>query len=168
MTKLTDQLNENEYSPAYVGYLNNMEFGNISQISISDLESQLELFESIPEEKFSYRYADGKWTLGELIVHMCDSELVFAYRSVTFARKDDTRIPGFEQDDWVANSEASRLSKKEIIGLFKTTRNHTTAIFKTLSDAQLMNIGNSNGVNMSVRRSGLYHPGSQPSSYRDH
>ena len=154
MTLLTEILEKNEYHQFYTTYLDLVEFSDIPDLMIKDFESQLEILENIPEEKFAYRYAEGKWSIADLIVHMCDCELVFDYRGQSFSRGDDTKLPGFEQDQWASGSQAERLSKDELIGLFKTTRNHSIALFKCYSDEQLMMIGNANDVTMSVRAIG--------------
>src|SRR5690606_17931784 len=79
---------------------------------IDTLEDQMnltsDLLSGIDEEMGNYAYADGKWTLKELIGHLIDSERVFAYRTMRFARNDKTELPGFEEDDDVAAADFSR------------------------------------------------------------
>jgi len=154
METILDQLNSNEYAPYYADYLKKVENTDMVETMISDLEKQLELLENLPEEKYLYRYKEGKWSVAELIMHVCDCELVFAFRSLHFARNDKNELAGFDQDEWVAESNADQLSKKQLIGLFKTTRNHSIALFKSYSKEQMMRIGTSNKVEMSVRALG--------------
>lgn len=151
MTLILNTLKENEYASYYKTYLEGLEETEIALQMISDLEDQLDLLESIPEDKFLYSYQEGKWTIAELILHICDCENVFAYRALSIARNDKSDLPGFDQDDWVKNSNANKLSKKIIIGLFKTTRNHSISLFKSFSDEQLLIIGSANSVSFSVR-----------------
>lgn len=154
METILKQLKATEYAPYYATYLKKVENADMVEMMIRDLEKQLEQLENLPEEKYLYRYKEGKWTAAELIMHVCDCEMVFAFRSLHFARNDKNELAGFDQDEWVIQSEADRLSKQQIIGLFKTTRNHSIALFKSYSDKQLMRIGTSNKVEMSVRALG--------------
>lgn len=151
MPKVLDVLSKSEYASYYATYLEKVDFNEPVKMLIEDLEDQLKIIEGIPEKDFSYRYKKGKWSLAELLVHLSDSESVFAYRALTFSRNDRTSLPGFEQNDWVAKSNADRLSKKDIIGLFKTCRNHTIALFKSFDEEQLQRIGTASKVLFSVR-----------------
>ena len=154
METILSQLNSNEYAPYYATYLKNVENTDMVDTMINDLEKQLEHLENLPEEKYTYRYKEGKWSVAELMMHICDCEMVFAFRSLHFARNDKHALAGFDQDQWVAESQPDHLSKKQIIGLFKTTRNHSIALFKSYSKEQLMRLGSSNNVEMSVRALG--------------
>ncbi|MEP7144565.1 MAG: DinB family protein, partial [Ferruginibacter sp.] len=62
---------------------------------------------SIPEEKLYYRYATGKWTIKEILVHIIDDERIFSYRALRYARNDKTALAGFEQDDYALYSGAN-------------------------------------------------------------
>ncbi len=154
MDSILSTLKENEYAPYYANYLAKVGQSDIVNTMINDLEDQIKILEAIPEEKFSFRYKEGKWSIAELLQHICDSETVFAYRALSFSRNDKTNLPGFDENDWAKNAPSDQLSKKNLIGLFKTTRNHTIALFKTFTKDQLMIVGTANKVNMSVRASG--------------
>jgi hypothetical protein len=154
METILKLLKSDEFAPYYAGYLEKVENADMVEMMIRDLEKQLEILENLPEEKYLYRYKEGKWSAAELILHVCDCEMVFAFRSLHFARNDKNELAGFDQDEWVAQSKADHLSKKQIIGLFKTTRNHSIALFKSYSNEQMLRIGTSNKVKMSVRALG--------------
>jgi hypothetical protein len=62
---------------------------------------------SLHKEKLTYRYAEGKWTIKEILVHIIDDERIYAYRALCFARNDKTELPGFDQDDYAAFSGAN-------------------------------------------------------------
>ena len=66
---------------------------------------------SLPPERLTYRYAKGKWTIKEILIHVIDTERVFAYRALRFARNDPQNLPGFEQDDHRTLPVASVLDK---------------------------------------------------------
>ncbi len=151
MSQLLNSLSENEYAPYYKTYLEGLDEGNIISLMINDLEDQLKVLESIPEQNFTYSYLKGKWSIAELVLHVCDCENVFAYRSLSISRNDKSDLPGFDQDEWVINSNANKLSKDVIIGLFKTTRNHSISLYKSYNEEQLLKIGKANVVSFSVR-----------------
>jgi uncharacterized damage-inducible protein DinB len=151
MPKVLEVLSKSEYAAYYEGYLEKVTYGDPVKMLIEDLEKQLKVLENIPEKDFSFRYKKNKWSLAELLLHICDTEAVFSYRALTFSRNDKSSLPGMEQDEWVENSNADSLSKKDIIGLFKTCRNHTIALYKSFNDEQLLRIGTASQALFSVR-----------------
>lgn len=154
MADILSILDTKEYASFYKTYLKELHNEEIVSLMISDLEDQLAFLENIPEDRFSYRYEKNKWSIAELISHCGDSEAVMAYRALTFSRSDKTSLAGFEQNDWVPNSNANKLSKDQLIGYFKTTRNHSIALYKTFNKEQLMEIGIANDSPFSVRALG--------------
>jgi len=89
---------ENEYAPFYHTYVGKVPDGEIlTNLRHIHHETQ-ELIANLPEEKGNYRYADGKWTVKEVLMHLIDTEQVMAYRALRVARKDKTPLPGFDQN----------------------------------------------------------------------
>ena len=76
-----------------------------------------------------HRYAPDKWTVKEVVGHIADTELVFAYRALRFARGDATPLPGFQQDDWVPTSGCGERSLAELLELFRRVRAVSLALF---------------------------------------
>jgi len=99
------------------------------------------LFKNISSKQSNTAYAEGKWTLKELLQHMIDTERVFVYRAVRFARKDNTPLPGFEENAWAANSMATHRKWKELVDEFILLRKSTIAFFESLNDEQLNQVG---------------------------
>ena len=115
-----------------------------------------ELILSLPAEKLTYRYAEGKWTVKEILLHLSDDERIYAYRALRFARNDATELPGFEQDDYTAVSEANARSVGSLLRELGTVRRATLSLFGGLGDAALLRSGVANGHVMSVRAA-AYH-----------
>ncbi len=96
-------------------------------------------------------YAPGKWTLLESLLHVADTERVFAYRVLRIARADQTPLAGFDQDTWVPYSGANDRTLGDILTELKAVRGATLALLRTLDDAAVARTGTTNGNTMSVR-----------------
>lgn len=151
----SSQLTTNEYGPYYKGYIDLA--GNDLLIAglTKSMYRHLNLFSSISEDKMNYAYAEGKWTIKELIVHLIDCERVFAYRALRCARNDKTDLPGFDQDDYVTTSEANNRSKASLIEEYESVRKSTIAMFRSFTDEMLAQVGTANGNPMSPRALGF-------------
>ena len=74
--------------------------GQVLAHVLSSFKEVKEFILSLPEEKLQYRYAENRWTIKDILVHIVDDERIYAYRALCFARDDQTELPGFEQDDY--------------------------------------------------------------------
>lgn len=144
-----------EYASYYQDY--------IQQSGTSELIESLEatgddlarFMANIPEERLNYQYANAKWTLAEVLVHMIDAERIFAYRALRFGRNDKTPLQGFEENDYVPESRANSRSLDEIIAEFRSVRAATVSLFASFNDTELLRLGSANDNNMSVRAIGF-------------
>ena len=112
-------------------------------------------FDSIPEEKTNIGYAEGKWSLKELMQHMIDTERVFAYRALCFARKDPSSLPSFDENDYAANSNGNARNWKTLCEEFKAVRKTTLFLFESFDEATLMNSGIANNKTATVMAMGF-------------
>ena len=120
------------FSAAYISLVDDHISVDALQTEFDDLKSFLL---SIPEEKWNYRYAEGKWTLQEMLVHMTDTERIFSYRALRMARNDSTPLPGFEQDDYVPFSNATGRNYNELTEEFEAVRRSTYLLFCSFDDS---------------------------------
>jgi len=149
---------ENEHAPYYTGYIDAAE-ASLSQRGLADVVALLEaqtadwqaLMAAVPEAAASHAYAPGKWTLGESLVHVSDTERVFAYRLLRIARGDGTPLPGFEQDDWVPTSRAGRRSLADILAELYAVRAATLALVRSLDDEAIGQRGVASGKDVTAR-----------------
>ena len=102
-------------------------------------------------EKADYAYAPGKWTLKQLFGHMIDTERVFAFRIMAFARGEKQAIPGFDEDQYVANAHFADRSLFSLSEEFGMLRKSNLYLFKSLNEAELGNVGNASGRDISVK-----------------
>jgi hypothetical protein len=99
----------------------------------------------------THAYAPGKWTLGESLVHVADTERVFAYRALRVARGDRTPLPGFDQDAWVPESRVDRRTVGDLLEELDAVRVATLSLVRSLDDVALMQIGTASNNPVSCR-----------------
>ncbi|GGC96492.1 DNA damage-inducible protein DinB [Flavobacterium lutivivi] len=149
-------LKSNEYASFYGGYINQVsdEYTLIEELEIS-VHRLVKFVREIPMDKFDYRYAEGKWTIKDILQHLIDAERVFAYRALRFARNDKTELPGFEEDDYVLEANANKRSIQDLLTELLIVRQSTLALFKSFNNEQLLHIGIASNNPMSVRALGF-------------
>lgn len=155
--KIIEKPAAGEFAPETIMYIGLLPDDGLVLKHLADsLKATTEFVLAIPEEKLSYRYAEGKWTIKEILVHVVDDERIYAYRALRFARNDKTELPGFEQDDYAFYSGANRRDIKDILAEFATVRHATISMFEGFDEQALMRAGIANGNIMSVRAA-AYH-----------
>lgn len=124
----------------------------ISLVPEEDLETAFKnqlpvitgLLQSITEEQSNHAYAPEKWTIKELLQHMTDTERIFAYRSLCFARKEQASLPGFDENTYAANSNANQRSWQSLVDEFLLVRKTTEILFSSFTEEALLNSGIAN------------------------
>lgn len=117
-------------------------------------EESNNLLTSIPEEKWLYKYAEGKWTIKELVQHVTDAERIFCYRALCFSRNEKSLLPGFDENDYVIASKANNRSKNSILNELKTVQAATLSLFASFDETQLKSSGIANGNTIYVKAIG--------------
>ncbi|WP_062058489.1 DinB family protein [Aquimarina longa] len=158
---MLSQLKKEEYNPYFATYISKASHTNIIEGLKNSRQEFVDFVESIPEEKFLYAYAESKWTIAEVIQHIIDTERIFSYRALRFARNDKTPIMGFEQDNYVPYSNANEYSKEELITDFESVRNSSISLFKGFTEDMLTRIGEASNSPMSARAAGYIMVGHQ-------
>lgn len=122
-----------DYAPFYEGYVAAVETDDIVAYLTAQQGEFLAFLREVVWEKWELAYEPGKWTLAEVVLHLIDSERIFAYRALRIARGDTTPLPGFEQDDYVPNSGAAARTPASIVDEFAAVREATVQLFKNFS-----------------------------------
>jgi hypothetical protein len=104
-----------------------------------------DLVRGFPAERLTTPHAPGEWTIQEILVHVMDTERVFAYRALRFARHDTTDLPGFDQDNFVVHAGANQRAIDDILAEYRAVRQASIALFNGLDDAALTHVGTANG-----------------------
>lgn len=155
--RLIDKPLAGEYSPHAIAYINLLpNDGRVLQHMQHNFAVVKNLINSLPVEKPYYRYATGKWSIKQTLVHIMDDERIYAYRALRIARNDKTPLPGFEQDDYVPYSNAMERSLEDIFAEYEAIRTSTILLFNSFSNDDLVRAGFANSHPMSVRAA-AYH-----------
>jgi len=125
----------------YHGYIGNVKEDNLMAGLRSSTKNLFELLNSIPADKHDHKYADGKWTIKEVVQHMLDGERVFTYRALRFARKDDTPLPGFDENLFAQTAKADKRNWTDLIEEFASLRKATEAMFASFDNEQMEQSG---------------------------
>lgn len=134
----------------YHNYISHVPQDDLAEAFNVQTPAFIEFIESIPSEKYDYRYADGKWTVKEVLQHIIDAERVFSYRALRFARKDPTFLPGFDENLFAENAKADKREWKELVAEFKVVRMASEALFSSFDDDQLDATGTANNNSVYV------------------
>lgn len=140
-----------EYAPYYQRYVEKVPDGDILRMLHLQKIAFSEFLDTIPDDKWTYRYAPGKFSIAEVISHVIDTERIFAYRALRFARNDKASLPGFDQDEYAPYCGADKRSKASIGTEYLTVRNASIELFRTFDEAAWARIGLANNFEMSVR-----------------
>lgn len=144
------------YQKVYIDAVGNAE---VPAILAELRDSTYAFFTAIPEEKASYAYAPGKWTIKETVGHMIDTERIFAYRLLCFARGEQQGQPGFEQDDYVLNSHANDRTLQDLADEFRTVRESSIYLLRNLKKEEESIIRTAANNPISVRSLAYMIPG---------
>lgn len=124
-----------EYAEFYAGYVNRVPDGDILTLLSSELDRTSSLLRGLTPEQASHRYADEKWSVKEVVGHVIDAERMFGYRAHCFARCDPAHLPGFDQMDYAASSNADRRSMEDLVDELRAVRQSHVALFRGLDGA---------------------------------
>lgn len=141
--------------PFYKNYVKQLDDSDIlTAMRISGFRT-MELVTSIPEKMCDHRYADGKWSIREVLCHMEDAERIFAYRALRFARNDKTPLAGFEERDYAPQANATGRTLKKIADEMQHLRSSTLDLFESFTEEMLVRKGTANNNEMSVAALGF-------------
>lgn len=143
-----------EYEGHFGNYINLTQTSDLLASLQADNENFAAFIKQIPAGKLDYRYAEGKWTIREIITHLTDAERIFAYRALRFARNDKTALPGFEENDYVPESNATHRSIESLLAEYSIVRQATIALLQSLSPDMLLRQGTASNYHISVRALG--------------
>lgn len=146
-----NELNETEYLPYFKTYIDQAANLNLIEGLESGLNEMTAFYNSIPEARLEYRYNKGKWTVKEIIGHLLDSERIFCYRALRFARADRTPVLGFNENEYVPKSDSNTREINDLVNDFNILRTSTIKLFDSFNETMLLRKGIAGDGEVSVR-----------------
>ena len=144
----------NEYAPYYHTYIGKVPEGTLLDLLAQSYNEFLAITQNIDASKEDYRYAEGKWSIKEVLQHLIDTERVMQYRALRVARNDTTPMAGFDQDDFAAVAIVSHRSIPDLMAEFNIVRQSSITLFQSLQASNLLHIGTASGHPVSTRALG--------------
>lgn len=140
-----------EYNEYFGRYIELVPEGNIVEILEHQLRETDQLFSSLTAEQADYRYAEGKWSLKEVLGHIADNERIMSYRLLRIARGDQTPLPGYDQDILMSGAPFETVTLQDLLAEYTYVRRATIALLRGLPDEALTRSGNVAGRESSAR-----------------
>lgn len=142
---------EGEYNPYYYEYIRRVPSGDVLALMQNQIANSCALFSALSEEQASFRPAPGEWTIKQIIGHLIDSERIFSYRALRFARRDSSPLAGMEPNPYVENAHFDQQSLADLIEEFALIRRASIMLFRGFSAYDMLQIGVASGNPISVR-----------------
>ncbi len=140
-----------EHIPYYSRYIDLVPDGDLLALLETQHSVTQAMLAPLTPEQAKHRYADGKWSVTEVIGHLADAERVFAYRALRFARNDATPLAGFDENLYVPAARFDDRPLGNVAVEFRAVRTATIAFFRGLDAGALERSGPANGQPISVR-----------------
>ena len=140
-----------EYAPYYARYVSLVPDGDILDLLERQLGDTVHLLGGVSEERAEHRYLADKWSIKQVVGHIVDTERIFAYRGLCFARGDVGPFPGFEQESYAAHGDYARRTLRDLVGELVHVRRGNVMMFRGMSDEALARRGIASGVGWTVR-----------------
>lgn len=147
-------MDSQHYPVYYQSYIDKVPEGNLIDLLEFSLNESFKSLVMIPEDKGNYAYEEGKWTIKQILQHVIDTERIFNYRALAFARGEKNEIMGFDHNAYADHGKAENRSIKSLLEEWKRLRASTIDLFKSFSEAQLEIKGKANGKELEVKQIG--------------
>ena len=143
------------YPSTMQGYIDEVKENDLKTAFKNQMPAAEIFFESISEELSERKYAEGKWTIKEVLQHIIDAERVFAYRALCFARKEEHPLPSFDENNYAVNSNANDRDWRGLVAEFSTVRKSTEYLFNSFSKEAVDTIGRASDYTIGVSTLGF-------------
>jgi len=140
-----------EYADFYAGYVAAVPDGDVVATLEREGRRTAAALAALPAERTGFAYAEGKWTVRDVVAHVCDAERVFTYRALRFGRSDPTPLPSFDQELFSRNAHADRRAWTDLLDELRTLRAATLYLFRSFAAEDWERSGIASGAPVSVR-----------------
>jgi uncharacterized damage-inducible protein DinB len=139
-----------DYADYYQKYIDLIEGEDIIQVLVKLNHKASDVFNSFPQNKGDYSYAEGKWTVKEVTGHMMDTDRIFAYRALAIARGEKQPLPSFDQDEYVRNAKFNSRNLSDLTYEYRLVRESNIIMFRGFDQSVLSNRGIAAGNEVTV------------------
>ncbi|MDQ6828293.1 MAG: DinB family protein [Gemmatimonadota bacterium] len=153
MPATIDRPEPDEYAPYFERYISKVPPGGtdiLAQLA-RQIDDTASLFGALTDAQGDFRYGPDKWSVKQMAGHMADTERIFCYRAVCFARGETVELPGFDENTYAANAHSGSRKLADIVAEFRAVRAASVAFFSGLDAEELLRRGQANGRPYSVR-----------------
>ena len=140
-----------EYAPYYGTYVGKVPDGDLLELLERQRRETQNLLAGLSDTQALHRYAPGKWSIKEVVGHLMDSERVFCYRALRFARADEKPLQGIDEKAWVPAGSFDARPLADLAAELEAVRRATIALFGGFDAAALARKGTANNNEVTVR-----------------
>jgi uncharacterized damage-inducible protein DinB len=140
-----------EAAPYYHGYISKVAEGNLGEQLTEQMREVEQLFDNVTDQDALARYAEGKWSVKEVLGHLCDVERIFVYRLLRVSRGDTTPLPGFDENAYVSEAKFDERPLPMLLTQFRLIRLSTIALIEGIPQEAWSHWGESNGNPITAR-----------------
>ncbi len=158
-TRVVGRPEPDEIPSPWVGYIKRVPELDPVLACAAQIEETANLLRPLSDADAMYRYDRGKWSIKEVVGHLCDIERIMAYRTLRIARGDLTPLPGFDENAYVPVGKFDNRSLADLVGELRTARAATLALLRTFDTDAWLRRGTANGKPVSVRALAFMIPG---------
>ena len=141
--------NDSEFAPFQKIYIDTVGDDVLSELS-QQREDFCNYIDDLTDEQLDHKYAEDKWSIKEVIVHIIDTERIFAYRALSICRGEKENLPGFDQDVYMSNVSVEHMNREYLYNFFNITRYSSLIMFKGFRDSDWDIVGKASNYSMSI------------------
>jgi hypothetical protein len=142
---------QEEYENFYQGYIDRVKSKDVIEFLKVQRRTMSKLFNSMSEDRISYKYAVDKWSVKQVLRHIIDTEIVFAYRVHAIAKSMSADLPGMDEQEYMDNTDDNQNSFEQLIDEFNNVRKSTISMIEGIEPSSFLKFGKANGFPVSVR-----------------
>ena len=142
---------ETEYAPYYARYVALVPETDILAVLEQQVEEIRRLAASVPPERETWRYAEGKWSVRQVLGHLVDGERVFGYRAFSFSRGETAALPSFDENQYVAAARSDAIPLRETVDELALVRRSNLQVLRRLAPPEWERVGTASGHPVTVR-----------------
>jgi uncharacterized damage-inducible protein DinB len=141
----------NEYAPYYETYVSKVPDADLIETLERQSAETLALLRALPEGRGAHRYEPEKWSVKQVVGHMCDGERLFSYRALSIARGDGAALPGMDQEVWMAGADFDARTLRDLLDEFEAVRASTLHLLRHLPPEAWARRGTASDNEVTVR-----------------